>query len=145
MDVAQGSQDQINGGVVYNSFGTIDFTDGGVNDAFELGFLSSDINAPLTNVVSLEVSSGGTSFSQFVTVPANSTLPQNVFVDFATFAAAGVDLTAVDSIALNFDFAGNPGRDFEIGLFSATSSAVPEPTGALLAIGMLALVYRRKR
>ena len=142
MDVAQGSQDQIFGSVVYDNFAPTDMTEGGLNDSFELGFLSSDINAELSNVVSLTVGSGANFATQFVTVPSNDVLPQNVLVDFSSFA--GVDMTAIDSVALNFNFAGNPGRDFELGLFSATK-AIPEPaSGIIVAVGLLAMARRRR-
>ena len=144
MDVGQGSLDQIFGGVTYDDFGPLDFTEGGTNNSFELGLISSDINAELTDVISLTVASGLNSATHFISVPANSILPVTVYVDFSNFA--GVNMTMVDSLSLNFDFAGHAGRDVEVGLFSATANPVPEPGMGLLAgIGFLAFIGLRRR
>ena len=144
MDVAQGSSDQIIGGVSYSNFGTLDLTEGGINDVFELGFISSDIDAALTDVVSITVTSGASMATRQITVPANSSLPQDLLVSFSHFA--GVDMTAVDSVSLDFDFTGNPGRDFELGLFSARSSAVPEPAALLImGLGLFAFIGLQRR
>lgn len=143
LDVAQGSQDRIFGSATYNSFGTIDFTEMGANDSFLLRFVSSDINAPLANVVSVTATSGINSSTQSVTVPANAGLPADILLSFSSFA--GVDFTAIDSVSVNYDFAQNPGRDLEVGLFSATAS-VPEPaTGLLAGLVTLGLIGRRRR
>ncbi|MGI9519450.1 MAG: hypothetical protein ACR2NP_20530 [Pirellulaceae bacterium] len=144
MDVAQGSLDQINGSVGYSNFSDIDLTQGGFNDVFELRFLSSDINADLAGVVSVTATSDGSSATQFATVPSNAGLPQSVYLNFTDFV--GVDFMNIDSISLNFDFANNPGRDVELGLFSATNS-IPEPIGTLIIGVCLAgwLQTRRRR
>lgn len=143
LDVAQGSLDQVIGSVLYDNFGTLDLTQGGMNDSFELGFLSSDIDASITDVISVTVTSGTSTATRFVSVPPSSVLPKDVFVKFASFT--GVDLTAVDAVELGFDFSSQPGRDFELGSFSVTHS-IPEPaTGFLALVGMLALIGRRRR
>ncbi len=148
LDVAQGAADQVNGSVTYSNFGTtgiIDITEGGINDAFELGFLTSDINSPLSNVVSVTATSAnGATDTQFVTVPASSGLPADVLLSFDAFDSA-VDFTTLDSVSLNFDFASAPGRDLGVGLFSAVNS-VPEPTtGLICGIAAVGMVVRRRR
>lgn len=143
LDVAQGSLDQINGSVGYSNFSDIDLTEGGLNDVFELRFLSSDINADLAGVVSVTATSGGSSATQFATVPANAGLPQSVYLNFGDFA--GVNFNEIDSVSLNFDFANNPGRDIELGLFSATT-LIPEPAGALfIGVCLAGWVQTRRR
>jgi len=143
MDVAQGSLDQIFGGVTYSNFSNLDMTEGGLNDSFELGFLSSDFNGPIDGVVSLTVDDGITSSTLFVTVPPSSSLPQNELVNFSSFG--GVDFSSVDSISLNFNFENHAGRDFELGLFSATTSSVPEPTTGMLLCGLGSMLLLRRQ
>jgi hypothetical protein len=64
------------------------------------------------------------SVTQLLTVPASSSLPQIVNVDFSGFI--GVDFTQLDSVELAFDFQTTPGRDVEINFFGA-ATAVPHP------------------
>jgi len=140
--VQQGPTDQISGSIVYDDFPVVDLTSGGQSSSFALDFVSSDAPTPLSNVLSIIVTSGGNSATSFVTVPSTNNLGVAT-VDFASFS--GVDFTSVDSISLVFDFATEPGRDFSIDTFE-TVATVPEPTGfglcCLVAIGNL---LRRRR
>jgi len=138
--VSQGSQDQIVGGLQY-SLGGVDLTGGGTLQNFALDFTSLDSAVPLTDVLELSVTSGGTTVSRGVTIPDQNSLGE-VLVDLATFG--GVDLTSVDSVELEFDFANNPGRDFQLGSFAVTS--VPEPGSlSILLFTASGLLLRRRR
>ncbi len=141
--VQQGAADQISGSIVYDNFSGVDLTSSGFSSLFALDFVSSDASTPLTDVLSISVTSGGTTANNFVTVPDSSSLGVAT-VDFASFT--GIDFTSVDAISLNFDFATAPGRDFFINSFSTT--AVPEPSSAVLcglAVGGFLTRRRRNR
>ena len=139
LTITQGSLDQITGSVVYDNFVNFDMTEGGDNSNFAFDFVSSDASSPSPNVFSVTAVSGGTSATNFVTVPTNSNLGI-VTVDFADFA--GVDFTQLDAVSLSYDFASDPGRDFSINSFSA----IPEPAGlAVLGLSGLGMLLRRRR
>jgi len=142
LQITQGADDEINGGLTYDNFSSFDLTDNGVLNSFELNFTGSDINSDLSGVISITAVSGANSSTQFITVPANSNLPQPGFLIFSDFA--GVDFTQLDSISLNFDFASNAGRDLKIGSFSAVF--IPEPSSlVLIGICMIGCLNRRRR
>jgi len=92
--VSQGSLDEVVAGLEYDLLNGIDLTNGGVFQSFQLDFTSLDSQVPLTDVLQISVTSGGTTASQNVTIPDlnSSGLVQ---VDLADFN--GVDLTSVDS------------------------------------------------
>ena len=140
--LSQGSSDEIIAGLNYNSLGGTDLTNGGIYQNFLLDFTSlDDSTVPLTNVLNLSVSSGGTTVSQNVTIPDQNSATE-VLVNFSNFS--NVDLTAVDSVELEFDFTGNPGRDLQLGSFSVTS--VPEPGSlVVLSCALSAMLLRRRR
>ena len=139
--VTQGSLDQIRGGLQYNFLGGTDLTGGGTFRNFALDFTSLDSDDPLTDVLQLSVTSGGTTATHNVTIPDQNSATE-ILVDLSNFN--NVDLTSVDSIELGFDFSNNPGRDFQLGTFSVTS--VPEPGSlAVLSIAVSAMLLRRRR
>ena len=142
-EVGQGSMDEIAGSLFYNSLGGVDLTDGGTLNAFQLDFVSSDddLNS-IDNSLELSVTSNGVTSSQFISIPANNSLPTPTFVDFVDFG--GVDFTAVDALELAFDFASNPGTDFALASIEAVN-AIPEPGSlAVLSLGSLVLLRRRR-
>ncbi len=143
LTISQGSDDQSFGSLTYDDFAAFDLTGGGSNDRFNLGFVSNDVDAILTDVFSITATSGANSFTQLLSVPASSSLPSSVGVDFASFT--GVDFTQLDSVELAFDFQTVPGSGVAISSFSATS-AIPEPT-ALFVLGLVStgLLIRRRR
>jgi len=141
LSVGQGSSDQVVGSVFYDALAGFDLTDGGTLGAFLLDITSSDDNAlPINDVLEISVGANGTTTSQSVTIPA---IAQPVFVNFSEFT--GVDFTSVDSLAIGFDFANDPGGDFTIGSFEVVG-AVPEPSSlCLLSMASLVFVGRRRR
>ncbi|MFK7765671.1 MAG: PEP-CTERM sorting domain-containing protein [Mariniblastus sp.] len=139
LTLSQGSLDQINGSLVYDNFANFDMTDGGINTAFAFDFVSSDAPATISDVLSVTAVSGGTSVTNFVSIPASGNLGVAT-VDFADFT--GVDFTSLDEVSIDYNFATAPGRDFEI----ATFSAIPEPTSlAIIGLGGLGVLLRRRR
>ena len=142
LTLSQGAEDEVAGALVYDNLNGVDLTASGTNTQFLVDFFSSDAPTTLSNILSISVTSGSNTATSFIDVPSASNLGDST-IDFANFA--GVDFTSVDSIALEFDFASSPGRDFAINTFSV-ASAVPEPSSAvvccLVAAGML---VRRRR
>ena len=139
--LSQGSQDEIIGGIEYNGLNGTDLTGGGAFQNFLLDFTSLDSPDPLPGVLQLSVTSDGVTQSQNITIPDQNSSTE-VSVNFSNFG--DVDLAAVDSVALQFDFTGNPGRDLQLGSFGV--SAVPEP-GSLtfLSCAVTAMLLRRRR
>ena len=140
-EIGQGSLDEISGGLVYNALGPTDLTDGGALNAFELAFTGTDQPTPILNALEISVTSGGTTVSQPITVPGSGDLTAPVVVDFFDFV--GINFGVVDSLSLNFDTAGNAGRDFQLDSFTAID-AVPEP-GSLALLSMASLILLRRR
>jgi len=138
-NVAQGATDEISGSLTYDNFTNFDLTMSGLNTNFLIDVVSNDAGPAVGGVLSVEVQSAGVTESVGFSLPATSALPQGVTVQFADFTAT--DFTQVDSIALVFDTAGNPGLDFSISNFSA----VPEPTGGVIALGLLCGLYMRRK
>ena len=138
--VAQGNSDEIFGSLTYNNFTDFDFTQSGTLSQFAIEIVANDVDMVLTDVLSIEVESAGVTQLVNFDLPASSNIPSTTSVSFSEFT--NIDFTQVDSVVLGFDTTGNPGRDFEVALFSA----VPEPTGGLVGIGLLCgLFLRRKR
>lgn len=140
-NVAQGSQDEILGGLRYDGFNDVDFTDGGTNTRFALDVTSTDAASPLVGVMELVVESNGNVETVGFDLPANTSLPETVSIQFSDYTT--IDFTQIDAIELNFDFDGEPGRDFRVDNLRA---AVPEPTGAVVGLGLLGgFLLRRRR
>jgi hypothetical protein len=141
--ISQGDDDQSFGSLTYNDFAAFDITDGGSNDRFNIGFVNNEVDSVLTDVFSITAVSGANSFTETFSVPASSSLPSTVAIDFSSFT--GVDFTQLDSVQLAFDFATVPGSGVSLSSFSA-SSAVPEPT-SILVLGVMStgLMLRRRR
>ena len=139
--ISQGSLDEIVGGVQYSGLNGTDLTGGGAFSSFFFDFTSLDSPVPLTDVLELSVTSGGTTVSHNVTIPDQNSATQ-VAVGFNNFN--NVDFTSVDLVELEFDFTGNPGRDLQLGSLSVTG--VPEP-GSLtfLSCAVTAMLLRRRR
>ena len=142
LTLSQGSEDEVFGALVYDDFTAVDLTSAGQNSVFSVDFISSDATTPLTNTLSISVTSGSSTATSFVQVPTVNNVGE-VTLNFSNFA--GIDFTSVDSVELGFDFSSAPGRDIAINSF-AVASAVPEPSSAaifcLVASGLL---IRRRR
>ena len=139
--LVQGSEDEVVGGLLYDSLNGIDLTGGGAYGGFRLDFTSVDSQISISDVLDLSVTSGDTTVSHNVTIPGQDSLGQ-VLVLFEDFE--GVDFSSVDSVALDFDFTDNPGRDFQLGSFIAV--AVPEPSSlSVLSLAVSAMFLRRRR
>jgi len=139
LQLAQGANDQISGSLLYDNFGSIDITQGGTNFAFQLQLIASDSVAAMANIFSITLTSGVVSSTTSFGVPGNGSVPANILVNFSDFGF--FDLTNVDSIQLNFNFATAPGNDLAIGSFSA----VPEPVSATSCLLVLTLIGLRRR
>jgi len=142
--LSQGSNDEVLGALEYDSLNGLDLTGGGAFQSFQLNFTSTDTFIPVTDVLQLSVTSGGTTVFQDVVIPSQDSLGP-VTVDFSDFEAEGADLTSVDSVAIGFNFSDNPGRDFQLGSFLAVS-AVPEPGSlTIISLAASAMLLRRRR
>jgi hypothetical protein len=141
VSVAQSVNDQIAGSFEYSNFSPIDFTANGFNK-FRIRFQATSSSAPVTNALSVTVTSGASTSTAFFDLPGNSGLPAPTYVYFNQFS--GVDFTNIDSVKLAFDFAGQPGHTFAISRFTLT--AIPEPaTGMLAVIGGCGIGLLRRR
>lgn len=140
--IGMGSNDQAFGSLLWDGFSNVDFTEAGTNDRFALEVVSNDVDAILSNVMSIRATSGATTVTQGFDIAASSTLPSVVTVSFSDFA--GVDFTQLDSVELLFDFQVHPGRDIEFSYFTAT--AVPEASHLMmLSFAVAGWCTRRRR
>ena len=140
LQIAQGTSDQIQGALTYQNFGTIDLTEASGNTNFALSITQNGAVQAINDVFWVSVGSGGSNTQVFFDIPAVGS--SWVQVDFADFV--GVDLTAVDSIQLGFDFATVPGGEVTINQFLATQG-VPEPGMAGISMILLAAIAMRRR
>ena len=138
-NVAQGVDDQIFGGLTYDNFTDFDLTSNGSATTFAIDVTSFDSTTPVQDVIDIVVESNGITQSVGVDFPGNTTLPSTVLVSFSDFT--NIDFTQVDSIGLEIDFQDDPGRDFEISNFRT----VPEPSSAVLGLGLLGGFFLRRR
>jgi len=118
--------------------GSIDLTDGGVNDAFLFGILFSDAPFDITMWV---YSGGGLESSQLTfEVPAQLLGGASLYVPFADFAG-NADFTDVSALEFSFDTAF--GQDLAIDYLAA--APVPEPAGIALLFPAVATILARRR
>ena len=144
LQIVQGNNDEISGNFLYDNFGTIDLTESGINTNFALNIDTTDLTASINNAFWITVVSDGSSSTVNFDVPTNPQYAHHITIDFTDFA--GVDMTAVDSVELGFDFAGNPGAQLTIQNFFV-ANGVPEPSTIIFGAGMamLSLMVPRRR
>jgi hypothetical protein len=138
--------DSVENGLVNAQDLSVDLTDGGTNDRFELKFAYSDgVDDRGLDIGIIATSPTGGSLVYWGYVP-DSIAPSVFSISFSEFTAQGdASFSNVSSLMFLFNFDGTPNID--IGLDSI--KAVPEPsTSALLGIALLvggAIWLRRRR
>jgi hypothetical protein len=128
--------------------GGIDFTVGGLQDAFDLrvvandfpAFITIDVYSDALNASTLTIASPGL-------IPGPASVPLLFeYANFSTLLGSGASFNNVGAIVLRIN-ANLNATDIELDFFGTTTTQVPEPgpLAALgLGIGLLAFARRRK-
>ncbi len=141
--ITQGAGNQVIASLVYDDFGTIDLTEGGLANVFSIAVGNLDSSDDLLDVLSVVVTStGGVTGEVGATIPALA--GSTINIGFGEFSS--VDFTQVESIELLLDFQNPDATGRDVTLLSFTTS-VPEPSGGVI-FGLLmfgtAISRRRK-
>lgn len=146
--VWDGSADSGSAVIDATGLGGIDFTVGGLQDAFDLrvvandfpAFITIDVYSDALNASTLTIASPGL-------IPGPASVPLLFeYASFTTLLGSGADFTNVGAIALTINATFNA-TDIELDFFGTTTTQVPEPgpLAALgLGLGLLAFARRRK-
>ena len=127
--------------------GGVDFTVGGLQNAFDLRVVANDFPAAITIDVYSGSDASTLTLNSTGLIPGPASVPLLFeFASFNTLSGAGADFTNIGAIVLTINATFNA-TDIELDFFGTTTTQVPEPgpLAALgLGLGLLAFSRRRK-